>query len=53
MKTTRLLALNEGGNGMYGIILDINLRATARSGITVQLPVQVSGVREAQSLCDI
>jgi hypothetical protein len=53
MKTTRLLALNEGGSAMYGIILDINLRATARSGITVQLPVQFSGVREAQSPCNL
>jgi hypothetical protein len=38
---------------MYGIILDINLRVTARSGITVQLPVQFSGVREAQSPRDL
>ena len=44
MKTTRLLALNEGGSAMCGIILEIKNGAIAGSGTTVQLPVQFSGV---------
>jgi hypothetical protein len=49
MKTTRLLALNEGVSAMYGIILDINIGATAHSGSTGLLLVRFSEFAEVLS----
>ena len=49
MKTTRLLALNEGVSAMYVIILDINIGATAHSGTTGLLLVRFSEFAEVLS----